>query len=200
MIVLGLLLPSLGRVRQQGTLTGYLAEIQQSGALIDLYAEEHDDEYPYATRPTVGEASQYWYEPLEEAGLIEGRGVQSAAQFELSLCMAFDAGRMTPETTPDQSLWEVEPPVRVRRRETVFPSGKGLLFRIYAVGAVDERYPAVWCCYPSVPQGPIAMADGSALSGTWADFLPSGILEIDDTSGIGFPVITTWLGVKGRDR
>lgn len=200
MILVGLILPSLGRVRDQGSLTRYLAEIQQSAALIEMFADAHDDEYPFANPKNLGDCSVKWYKPLEGAGLIEGAGLDSAAQFEMSLCMAFDADQMTPENTPDQNIWDVETPRQVRRRETRYPSDKGLLYRLFAVGAVDEQYPTVWCCYPTLPKGPIAMADSSVKAATWAEFLPNGVLEIDQTSGVGYPVITTWYGVKGRDR
>jgi hypothetical protein len=42
------------------------------------------------------------------------------------------------------------------------------------------------------------MGDGSAIRGTWEEFLPDGELIIVDT--IGFPVWTTWNGIRGRDR
>lgn len=200
MILLGVLLPSLGRTRHQADLTRYLAEIQQSGLLMEMFAEAHDDEYPFADPSSVGRCSLNWYAPLQSGGYLDEQGARLAAQFEMSLCMAFPPERMVAGNTPALSLWDVDTPVRVRRRETLYPSSKGMLYRIHAIDAADDRYPAVWCCYPNLPRGPLALADGSVTAGTWAEFLAGGVLEVDRTSGVGYPVITTWHGVKGRDR
>lgn len=197
-ILVGLLLPSVRQTWHQGRLTSLLGEIQQQAALVEMYGNEHNDLYPFAAFDTVGACSAKWYETLKREGMIDDRAAERASVFQLSLCMVYDARRMEPGNTPDQNVWD-ESPVPVYRRQTRLPASKGMLGWFFT-WSKRSNSPPRWCCLPDSSPGPVAMADGSALIGRWMDFLPGGEFVYDDVSNIGFPVMTTWYGVEGRDR
>ncbi len=197
-ILVGLLLPSVRQAWHQGRLTSLLGEIQQQAALVEMFGNEHNDLYPFAGFDTVGDCAHKWYEALVREGMLDDRAAERASVFQLSLCMVYDARRMKPGNTPDQTIYD-EAPVPVYRRQTRLPASKGMLYWLFT-WPNRSPWPARWCCYPDSSPGPVAMADGSSLIGRWMDFLPDGEFVLDEKSGVGFPVITPWYGVEGRDR
>lgn len=198
MILLGLLMPSLQRARKQGQLTRFLGEMQQDAALVHLLADDSNDLYPVLLTQSVSRSSQQWHDALVEKNLL-ARVSESQTQIWLSFCMAFDPKRMTPDNLPDEEM-PLLPAMAVYRRQTIYPSSKGMLWREDTLTGGTEEWPPVWCCLPNRPIGPVGMADGSALLGSWDQFLSTGTLSIDQVSRIGAPVISTWDGVEGRDR
>jgi len=208
--MIGLLSPSLSRIMRESKLTRSVATIRQNAALLFTYTNEFKDLFPRCDeKPSI--AAFRWYRPLIDAGYArqavefdpDFHRFEGRPSYPMSEAMVMDPTIMTKGKTLPRVLQRTSD---VTLSQVTSPSLKGMLYQFYApfdgrpptIGEVGQSN--VWCCgyLPSSPRVPVAMTDGSLTIGTWADFLPDGVLEPEDT--IGYPVISTWGGVRGRDR
>ncbi len=199
LILIGLALPSLSGVMSRAKSTRMAAIMSSSAALLSLYANDFDDQYPVRDKklwPSV----YFWYEPLVASGLMEqasdadptGWRLYDEVRVHLSACMLQRPEQMQPGRTvpPEDAL-----SASVRHREVVFPSSKGVLVQRYGVPGVGSDH---WCCVGGQLPKPVAMADGSVLVGRWQDFTLEDEIYIENW--IGTPVLSTWGGFEARDR
>lgn len=199
MVLLGLVLPAMAAARRRGTDTRMLGVMRSNGALLALYAQDHDMAFPLSG-PTVGGAMLEWYRPLIEVGLIQSASdvdpdgirndhVQRVAMSAAAACLP---ERMEPGNTlpMDMATSSV-----IRHTQVVHPSSKGILVQWVHVVPGEHR---MWT-YKAVngPVSPIAFADNSVSSARSADF----VLDHDFFENwVGHPVLATWSGVRGIDR
>ena len=198
MILIGLILPTVARSVASGRQTGVLSSIQQAAALIEMYCQSSRDTYPLPEGDTIEVLD--WPDRLVRAGLLErpehvdplGYKRYGRANIALSVCMMYDHTRMHPGLTEPQ---DQRRPTPVQSSSVLFPVHKGLL---WTVTVNDGHSETLWCCGEGKPRGPIAFADGSASLHYNMDMFPNRVVYHEN--GIGFPVATTWAGVRGRDR
>ncbi len=198
MILIGLVLPAIGRSMAAGRQTRVLAAIQQAAALTEMYCTAYRDTYPLPEADLL--LTSLWPENMVRAGLLlrsedadpDGFKRYGRLNIGLSKCMFYDHNRMHPGRTEPE---EQQRPSPVRSTDVTFPSLKGL-FRTITVN--DGKIETLWCCVEGVPKGPVAFADGSASVQYWKDLLPKSGLYFEN--GIGLPVSSTWGGVRGRDK
>lgn len=199
-ILFSLLVPTLRGARQEARLTRLGAEIQQIAMAVNMYCDQSREAYPLADPLNTSKSSQEYWRPLRALDLLDEAGATLAAErFGISLATMYNPEWMVYGQTRPEEPWD-HPPQRIYRRQMVYPALKGLLFPqfegIIPVGSIGPV--SAWCCIPGSPSGFIAMGDGSAIRGTWEEFLPEGEMIIVDM--IGMPVWTTWNGIRGRDR
>ncbi len=198
MVILGLLLPSLGKSRKAAENIVGLAGIRSNATLIQAYCAENAGVFPIAMQLPWG-CSQFWAMPLRVAGFIareEDTWIGSGDESKRVPCSMSAAAAMSPQqmvrgqTLPMNSVRSV--PITMAR--VAFPSHKGLL---NIAGSRMNPPQQPWCCGHQIV-APVAFFDGSAGEYAWQDFLEDGVLQIQDN--VGIPVYSTWGGVLGRDR
>ncbi len=208
MVLIGLVAPGLGNTMSQARLTRDVSLVRQQAMLIELYTSDYKGTYPYAYHLTghISRVARAWGLPLLDGGYVESiaeldpdidieQGLYPS--YSLSAAMVYIADEMRPGLVPPRSEQRSRPN---RTHQVLFPSSKGLTLRqndgdITVLGGVNG-----FCCglsYPLWP-APISFADGSATSGVMTDFLGGSPPYLE--YGIGAPVYSTWLGVRGRDR
>ncbi|MFI4915273.1 MAG: type II secretion system protein [Phycisphaerales bacterium JB060] len=200
MILIGLALPTLSRSRDSARLTVQMARIRDNGMLISMYADSNNGRYPIGAEHPEN-ASLHWWQPLIEAGLLESKEQADPEWFAnnggnpryaMSFAMCYDPERMTPEGLVPYSDARTSP---IRQSQVLYPSDKGLMWQWWVW---TGEWRGHWCCAPVHPVGPIVMADLSAEMGRWPDYVEDGKLVRQE--GIGGPIMSTWHGVRGRDR
>lgn len=203
MVLLGLMLPSLGKARTSASLSTQLREIQQAHLLLAMYASANSEHYPLRG-DNQHEATTHWFEPLVESGLLAGsdqldrsssqRGLEPPFAMSASLCSAADYYRPEHETYPDESA---RPVSSVRTDQVLYPSSKGAIFT-WRIGNTTEPFIVPWCCLDTSLAAPIAFADGSAEARSVDECFVVQPMRTEELAGI--PVYTTWYGIHGRDR
>lgn len=209
MILIGIIMPAIGGVRAQAQSTVSLSNARQIATMITSYADEYDNVFPIAddrfwfrTRvPGEPEADadtygRRWQWALIDAGFLTAEQAGdpdylNATNFNLSMTLSYAPQLMTPETIQHPDDRRTSP---IRTDQVAFPSGKGSLAEIIVGDAEDLRF---WCCTYIDPPGAVAFLDGSAESVAWHQLLEPSTPPI---FGIGYPVGSTWNGVRGRDR
>ena len=217
-VLVGLLLPSLESVVVNARRTRAMAQTRQNMLLIDLFASDHDDQYPLASTEQMASAKYEWYQPLIDAGVassLDDVGKYdgplwnlSPTTFELSECVVRRPETMVPGDVPVRSA--VRPSI-VRRHDVSFPSRKGIMFqyslpyesryigRVTPMQTSDGRHiptPMAWCCALPVT-APIGFGDGSVYIYSYRQLLKQALVV---ENGVGYPVISTWYGCRGVDR
>ena len=217
-VLVGLLLPSLESVVVNARRTRAMAQTRQNMLLIDLFASDHDDQYPLASTEQMASAKYEWYQPLIDAGVassLDDVGKYdgplwnlSPTTFELSECVVRRPETMVPGDVPVRSA--VRPSI-VRRHDVSFPSRKGIIFqyslpyesryigRVTPMQTSDGRHiptPMAWCCALPVT-APIGFGDGSVYIYSYRQLLKQALVV---ENGVGYPVISTWYGCRGVDR
>ncbi|MBL0927556.1 MAG: type II secretion system protein [Phycisphaerales bacterium] len=201
-ILLALFLPAIGGAKDAATRTAHAQQIRQYAALIEMYTTLSDGYFPLYDPKSAGESAGKWYRPLIKAGLAESRREFIFSGHDLE---SYPAAHMGTAFVAEQSVFDPEgvplpqdtilPPARVRASQVRQPSDKGILF---STKVPTPDYYKAWCCLPAAPLGPVAYVDGSAVIARWTDLLPGGWLRV--RGPIGYPVWTTWNGVRGVDR
>lgn len=202
MILAGLLAPALAGSWSRAKLTRDMMLIRQSAASVMAYSQDFSDCYPFESGAHPIRFEQSWFRPVLASGHIAtmreidpeyatGRGMFSVA---MSLAMCYDPAKMRPGNTEPFDAMVASP---VRQSQVVFPSSKGLLIRWHSGDPDRERGFASFCGSFLWP-APVAMADGSSMSGTCLDFLRDEPLYTENE--IGYPVIETWYGARGIDK
>ncbi|QOJ00220.1 MAG: prepilin-type N-terminal cleavage/methylation domain-containing protein [Phycisphaeraceae bacterium] len=195
-VLVGLMLPALGNAREESRRTQRSIVLKQNAALIALYTESHKDVFPIA-RDTVFMSKFKWWEALLAAGLItqpadvdpeNGRRQISWPGFHLNKALANDWRDMRPGFTVDPRIDRTEP---VRVPEVHYPDRLGMMTKLHLP---EERY---WCCVELIPE-PVIFVDHSLARGRWTDFIVGDELVVEHE--IGFPILSTWFGSRGRDR
>ncbi|MCQ3940983.1 MAG: hypothetical protein DPW19_07805 [cyanobacterium CYA1] len=147
-------------------------------------------------------AAQSWGEAVLKAGHFESESeidpdVHRRGKYPsiaLSMCMVYDAALMRPGHTVPVEQQRTSP---VRAEQVLFPSSKGLLFKVHNGSPIPEEGGTQFCCM-DLWVFPAAFADGSASAGTYLDF-HNGLPPYVENE-IGMPVYSTWFGVRGMDR
>ncbi|MCW5763664.1 MAG: type II secretion system protein [Phycisphaeraceae bacterium] len=202
MILIGLMAPSLGRAMSQAKLTRDVALVRQHAATIAMYAGDYKEAHPYPYDLTghLYRVAGDWALPMIESGHFENVAEVDPYTLDgrlfsymMSIAMVYNADEMRPGYVP---LAIHQKSNTTRAFQVLFPSSKGLLVRESNGLAPSEGGTGFCCAWPWI--APIAFSDGSAGSGTYVDFNEEMPLLLDE--GIGMPVISTWFGVRGRDR
>lgn len=197
-ILVGLLLPSLGKVVYRARLAESVEAARQGAALVALYANDHDDAYPLASE-NAETAALDWFEGLGRAGYLtalehadpQGYRRFGEVRIAMSMCMTCDPADMQRgHTRPVNKVRSVP----TRQGRVAFPSAKGLMVQLW----VDRPNRIAFCCAGPLVDVGVAMADGSALAGNREDFGRGEPIVIVDE--IGMPVFSTWGGCLARDR
>jgi type II secretory pathway pseudopilin PulG len=201
MILVGLLIPSLAGVYSRGRLTRELVVLHQHAVAIDAYTADFAGIYPLSSEKPFWAAADWW-KPLIAAGHYQSLGEVDPVSVRLDLPVSYwmsqamvqDPATMRPgETVPFEEA--VSSPIR--HDQVFYPSAKGLVFKYYDRHWNPSEGGMQWCC-TSLWEFPVAMADGSATSGTYIGFNGGRPLYLENE--IGRPVATTWFGCRGRDR
>ncbi|MDX2119244.1 MAG: prepilin-type N-terminal cleavage/methylation domain-containing protein [Planctomycetota bacterium] len=208
-ILLGLLLPVLGRVR------GYVEDlrgktaVREGAILLHAYAGDHRDEFPLWKQESMGDSTNYWYVPLVKQGYLktakELDPVAVKHRGYVPILMTA-AGIVAPNhMSPGQTLPLHLTPLAAQKFSDIrYPSDKGILNKLR-----NSRPPVpppnqtadndiAWCCATTIMPSSIAMADTSVAFGKWPDFSPDGTIVYENW--VGQPVFSTWFGTLGRDR
>ncbi|MBY0111258.1 MAG: prepilin-type N-terminal cleavage/methylation domain-containing protein [Phycisphaerales bacterium] len=192
LVLIGLVLPSLRRTREQARDTRELSVARANIAAVAIYAANYQDYFPTGGTTFV-HASGSWAGCLLASGVIKSLGELNADMSNSFSYVAFvdPSGVRRGEVVPAE-LTRFSPQ---KLGSVRYPSDKGLIWPI-----LRKNQPAVetWCCGPDSATGAIAFADGSASMHRWMDFTgPSGVVV---EYWAGMPVISTWDGIWGRDR
>lgn len=203
LVFVGLLLPGLAGSRAAARATRTMIAVQQCAAVLQQYSSDFNDYYPFVEDASNSISAAFRYaEALVRGGYIASvrevdpdNHAPSSGGFPnilLSMCLTSDWQHLRPGLTVPE---EERPAHPVRTSEVAAPSAKGSLdSRLVRDGRV-ETY---WCCVDGAPPGPIGFCDGSVGVYYWRQLLPNGVLYVEN--GVGYPVIATWFGVRGRDR
>jgi prepilin-type N-terminal cleavage/methylation domain-containing protein len=204
-ILLGLALPTLGRVMFRARMTGRSASTNQITVALTAYAGDYQDLFPLAgDAETSSQASQNYGTPLIAGGYfvsyhdmdplgMRAHGWMTILLAETQVCRAVDLSPGAPVARAERR------PFAVRWADTSFPSQKGILWHSWIM---DTNPPGAgyWCCAPGQPKAPIAFADRSVREFAWSELVPTGELPpAGGTIDAGRPVNTTWNGFRGVD-
>lgn len=200
MILIGLLLPAIGRSMASTRQTRVLVAVQQASSLVELYAQSSNDHFPIPEVATASEGLLAWTTPLVAKGFVErpedidpdGYKRYGRLNIGMSMAMFYDHAKMIPGQTEPQNQQQLTP---VRTHEVLYPSLKGLF---WTITVNDGQIESLWACGEGLPRGPVAFADGSASVQQCMELLPGRALYIEN--GIGVPVVSTWFGARGRDK
>lgn len=200
MILVGLALPTISASRENARLTTHMARARENGLLISMYADANNERYPIGDEHPEN-ASLFWWKPLIDSGLLESKeqadpewAARSSGnpRYAMSFAMAYNPDFMRPESLVPYADARTSP---IRQSQVLYPSDKGLMWQWWVW---TGQWRGHWCCAPVHPVAPVVMADLSAESGQWPDYVAEGKLIRHE--GIGVPIMSTWHGVRGRDR
>ena len=176
-----------------------LGTMRSNGALLSMYAHDHDMLFPNDSQ-MVGRAVLDWPSPLKAAGMINGDAdvdpdgvrlhkVQRVSMTAAAVC---PPDRMVPGATLPLDMSTT---VTMRLSQVRHPASKGVLVQYVQVQGDSH---AAWATrYPSGPSLPVTFADGSVLAAACREFA----IEFEFYEDwVGRPVLSTWRGVYGVDR
>lgn len=199
MILLGLVLPMMSGARERAIEARMLGTMKSNGALISMYAHDHDMLFPNDSQ-MVGKAVLDWPSPLKAAGLIDGDAdvdpdgvrrhrVQRVSMTAAAVCLP---DRMVPGATLPLDMSVA---TTMRLSQVRHPAAKGVLVQYVQVrGDTHELWSTRFHRGPSLP---VTFADGSVISARSREFA----LEFDFYEDwVGHPVLSTWRGVYGVDQ
>lgn len=136
--------------------------------------------------------------PLRKAGYIRDESetyVHFGDPGKPVACYFTAAATMDPnlmvrgQTIPPNSVRAV--PIHIAR--VSYPSLKGAMYPEGGGSSMQWN----WCCTtPTI--SPVAFFDGGVVEASWVDLSPTGDLDVENY--VGYPVYSTWNGVRGRDR
>ncbi|MCW5776692.1 MAG: type II secretion system protein [Phycisphaeraceae bacterium] len=200
-ILVGMMMPALAGSISQSRLTRDMSLLRSHAATIAIYCNDRDGFFPLAhDDPWI--AAQTWAEPLLDGGYfgtkhetdpdVLRRGKHPS--IAMSMCMVYDAALMRPGHTVPVEQQRTTP---VRDTQVLFPSLKGLVFKVHNGSPIPGEGGSQFCCF-ELWRFPAAMSDGSSTAGTYLDF-HSGLPPYVENE-IGMPVYSTWYGVRGMDR
>jgi len=197
----GLLMPSVSGSLAAARRSNNLLVARQCHLLIELYCNDHKDVYPIGDKNAY-HAQVKWHEVVLTAGyadhkiVLDGKGMypgnEDWARFSVSMAMVYDPKRMMPGRTVDIGDADSMP---IKRSSVAWPQDKGEIVDWHAgsSGPLDT-----WCCAQNQPIGPVVMADGAGTLRRWRDFVAAdGGFYVENS--IGYPVLSTWGGIDGRD-
>lgn len=193
MVVFGLALPSLARVRRRTQDTADVAHVRSLMQLVTVYAGSFRDRFPTCGNGP-GEASASFAHPLRLAGLLptDNSAVSSTGQVWQMTATAFvDPQIMRPGVVPPSEFVGMSPRTL---GDVLSPSGKGVFSPVRKIGEGLDRS---WCCENRYI-GACAFADGSAGEYRWTDFVPLEGMHVEMWAGI--PIFSTWDGIRGKDK
>lgn len=198
-ILLGIALPSLGGAIASARLARTSATVKQNAALLHMYAADHREAFPM-TAPLTDQAAHTWYRALMGSYItspseVDPVGVRNFGKvlILMSKCMVSDPALMRPGFTrpPDQT-----PSVLVRHYQVTYPDRKGVLANMWLDPTPSS--PVAFCCAGPLIVVPVAMTEGSVMTGTRREFIGGNPAVVVDE--IGIPVYSTWGGFLARDR
>ncbi|MBX3385988.1 MAG: type II secretion system protein [Phycisphaeraceae bacterium] len=208
LVLVGLLLPAVQRSMIEARRTRSLVQCRQNLTLITAYANDYKDVYPLASE-SIYLSTRDWYKPIVEWGgaerarqldLYSGESgfMFSPITFSLTMAVVRDADEMIPGHVPPGNS---TPSRAVRQSEVLWPSRKGIVLQYALPYEKRERMAqdAVmhFCCTHPARPAPIGFGDGSVAAYRWTD-LTEGDMQIEE--GVGYPVMSTWYGYRGKDR
>lgn len=211
-VLIGLLLPALGKAKTLGKGTAVLSALRQANAAIAQYADGESGYLPYLGTPGNPDAGVWPHEDWGEAGRPTYFGGQMSLWPSVLVGHGIDLSRLPHFTRREEGpvrihtyFWMThaavarpeywvgdDPPdsmrlfAGVRLDEALFPSDKGLLL---VTGDLDGDSVS-W---------PVAFCDGSALGESMTDppSMVDGLLR--RYGAIPWRVLTTPEGIRGRD-
>ncbi|MCW5766055.1 MAG: hypothetical protein KIT68_08785 [Phycisphaeraceae bacterium] len=205
LILVGLLAPALGAARAASRLMADTSLMRSNATAIQLYCTDYRDVFPI-NGATVFNAAGSWASAVVRAGVLSDL---TAADPLLDDPWATDRDPFTHHILTYAAVYdwrrmqfgsEGDPirdaPHAVRQSDVALPALKGLLFNHFIRYGRDRN--TLWCCLSAAPVGPVAFADGSLTQGRWWQFVP--FPERPIVNSIGNPVLSTWEGIKGRDK
>lgn len=204
MILMGLLLPSLRQARKSARATLSTVTIADHAKALQAYANDFRGVFPFTPGHPVT-SSQAWWRIMAHSGHVtgssaavdpEGNRAYGNVGYALSIADVYSPELMTPGKTIEYSSAKASP----QRWDSMFaPSAKAIIFRFWV--AKSDGTSDFWCCAPgdNALPGEIAFGDGSAGVYRWGELLVNGVPTTVENS-IGYPVVSTWYGLRGRDR
>jgi prepilin-type N-terminal cleavage/methylation domain-containing protein len=195
-VLIGLTITVLGKARAAGRETQDLAKVRTIIQSIALYANDYDDLYPISEQNPFANWNG-WIEAMKRAGIFQdpdrdamiGNEWRRDAVMNVAVC--YNPSFMTVGNTIDQASAKS---VGVRHAQVANPSALGLISDMN----IEGHPPQGWWCGGLELRGPVGFCDGSAETGVWTDYLPTGTFQVIDA--VGYPVLSTWGGYLGRDR
>ncbi|MEO1583278.1 MAG: type II secretion system protein [Planctomycetota bacterium] len=212
MILIGLLLPALSGSRASAEVVSLASDMQQVSLANGMYCDQNngfyavaDDRPDFAPDDVVedmqnqGHADarigRWWPHALVDAGMIDAESFDSwfgEKDIYWSNTMYIDPRLMTPTTIEP---WETLQTSSVSRAWATYPSDK-LLFGVSFIPSASG--PVLWNQFSDDgPLGPVAAVDGSTSLMHAHD-----LIEPDPAPFLmyGFPIQSTWEGIRGRDK
>jgi len=193
MVLIGLLLPALGRGRERARVLGDESHARQLASLVSMYTSVYQDFFP-GFGQNMWLRSGGWSMAMEAAGLMKASERTSAngMPYKFTYTAYVDPDLVQPEIVPNDAEVVVN---NQKISNVLFPSAKGMLWPVRRDDQPDEL---TWCCGNESLSGAIPFVDGSVGVYRWQDFSgPEGIVI---QFWAGLPVVSTWNGIYGRDR
>jgi hypothetical protein len=198
MLLVGLVVPALAKARESARMTRDLAVMRTCVTLLHSYCTESKGLFPLVGNDMLA-ISNWWRavgpQPgVADASLIDPVGVREfgAVRAIMSACFVVRPEDMEPGNTVHIDLVQVR---AMTDASVVSPASKGTLYMQSRMVSGRHTY---WAITPAeyASQGPIAFLDGSATVGRWPDFV---VEPPYFEHWVGWPVLATWHGVRGRD-
>lgn len=206
LILLGMILPVIGKSWFASRQARDLAQLQQNTLVASIYLHDWKDVYPIGNDMAYF-SMQDWWKPLVLAGYLgsdaeaDPWGVArfQRGRFHQSMCMTYSPEFMAEGNTRASSAAMSS---AVRQNDVRFPSLKGWMGQF----CLDPSQPSTYFVCTNCVAGEfplnrvaVAMADSSCSLATLNDFEWHNpeVLVVDD---IGVPVFTTWGGYLARDK
>lgn len=200
-VLIGLVLPSIGRSVEASRRIRDGTQLRQSAALVHLYCSDHGDVIPIAHNNAF-QSTWYWPGPIVMGGYAQSRasidpvGVRASNEvtYWLSVCMVYDPDRMLPgRTVPPSSALSRG----VRLSNVPYPSDKALLLKFSSNGKTLNEG-GEWFCCGARWTTPIAMCDASVMESDYLRLSNGASPVVIDL--VGMPAYSTWGGYTARDR
>lgn len=198
LILVSLALPSLSRARDAARQLGDSVSASQYAKLITQYAGDHKDLFPAfvdkAYKDSVWIRSGGWGLELERAGLLNQAAFISPGEmpYKFTYAAFVDPKVIEPGRVP---LFDDIVPTINAMTSVRYPSAKGML---WPVRRPTDPVEVAWCCGVESAPGSIAFVDGSVAVYRWHDMAGPDGIQIELWAG--YPVISTWYGIFGKDR
>jgi prepilin-type N-terminal cleavage/methylation domain-containing protein len=197
-ILISFFMPAIAGARAKAELTAYQNVMRQNIAGLQLYCDGNAGVFPMFNTQSAVDSCILWFIPLHQEQIIKdvtdvdpitiARG--DGHTIRMTLGAVYDARKLVPEIERDDK------PTYVRDAQFSYPSLKGLINRVATTSGGDGN---TWVTLTRPWAAPVAMGDGSVITGTWLDFVPGDyVYNIEDYYGV--PVHSTWLGYLSRDR
>lgn len=204
LVLLGLVVPLMGKAAGQARSTADLATIRSNTALVMQYASDHADVYPRGSSMRCG-VSDRWHRPLIQTGLLASArdaDPRAAPDAPMSFRFSQSLGASVLEFTRGWTRpCDESPSSDVTQSAVLFPSAKGLMVMAFGgpISIPPTRGNQVFCC-GYLWKAPVSFCDGSAALGDWTEFVgPDGFVP-NHEHWVGSPIVSPWGGYMARER